>query len=105
MAGAASKDVLNMLHALLAQELIERVKERHVKTNKEGEPIKDKEGNFLTEKCPASVLAVAAKYLKDNDITAGFGNKDLSDLEKAMADLDNMPFDGEVPAEYRDKQH
>lgn len=50
---------------------------------------------------PASLLATAIKFLKDNHIEAGVGNADTSDLEKQMKHLQGMPYDGEVPAEYK----
>jgi len=49
----------------------------------------------------ASLLAAVTKFLKDNHIEAGVGNADLEGLEKAMSQMKALPYDGEVPEEYK----
>jgi hypothetical protein len=89
----ASQALMEELHGQLAKSLAEAVKD--------GVTVMDKEGNPLKMDCPAAVLSVARQFLKDNHIEGGFGNADLSDLEKAMGEMNDMPLPGEVPKEYQ----
>ena len=71
---AASDATLKALHAVLATELLDMVKN--------GVPVFDKEGNEAgTRKATAAELAVAVTFLKNNEITA---NLDDSDATKAL---------------------
>lgn len=58
---AASTEMMAALHSALAEVLLDSIREKD---------------------CPASVLAVAAKFLKDNDITSVIEDND------AMRELD-----------------
>ena len=71
---AASDAILKELHAELAAQLLDIVRN--------GVPMFDKEGNEAgTRKATAAELAVAVTFLKANDITA---NLDDSDATKAL---------------------
>ena len=71
---AASENILKELHAQLAQELLDIVRN--------GVPVFDKEGNEAgIRKATAAELSVAVAFLKANDITA---NLDDSDATKAL---------------------
>ena len=71
---SASENILKELHAQLAQELLDIVRN--------GVPVFDKEGNELgTRKATAAELSVAVAFLKNNDITADL---DDSDATKAL---------------------
>lgn len=71
---AASDTLLRELHAELARELLDMVKN--------GVPVFDKEGNeYGTRRATAAELAVAVTFLKNNEITA---NLDDSDATKAL---------------------
>ena len=54
----------------------------------------------LEDLSPAYLTSIA-KFLKDNHIEATAGNADLTQLEKAMREMADLPYDGEVPAEYK----
>ena len=83
MSKKATTDLLNELHAALATHFKEVLQ-----GTGEGAPT-------------ASQLSVIRQFLKDNDIQAGFGDKDMSEIEKAMKGLNELPLDGEVPDEFR----
>lgn len=71
---SASESILKELHAQLAQELLDIVRN--------GVPVLDKEGNESgTRKATAAELSVAVAFLKNNEITA---NLDDSDATKAL---------------------
>lgn len=71
---SASESILKELHAQLAQELLDIVRN--------GVPVFDKEGNEIgTRKATAAELSVAVAFLKNNEITA---NLDDSDATKAL---------------------
>ena len=73
MAGA-SEEVLKQLHAELANQLLDMIRN--------GVPVFDKEGEEVgTRKATAAELAVAVTFLKNNEITA---NLDDSDATKAL---------------------
>ena len=73
MAGA-SEEVLKQLHAELANQLLDMIRN--------GVPVFDKEGEEAgTRKATAAELAVAVTFLKNNEITA---NLDDSDATKAL---------------------
>lgn len=79
----ASLDLMEMLHGKLAKMYLAVLEET---------PVEDMSPALLTS---------IAKFLKDNHIEAGVGNADMTDLEKAMKEMANLPYDGEVPAEYK----
>lgn len=83
--GKATLSTMEQLHEDVAQTMLEELR----KARASGEPVQ------------ASLLAAVTKFLKDNHIEAGVGNADQEGLEKAMADLKNLPYDGEVPSEYK----
>ena len=73
MAGA-SEEVLKQLHAELANQLLDMIRN--------GVPVFDKEGEETgTRKATAAELAVAVTFLKNNEITA---NLDDTDATKAL---------------------
>lgn len=76
--GAASTSELAELHQTLAktlQRIISIETKSELVPNKDGE-LEVVEVDFVT---PSAVLAVAAKFLKDNDITADPDNDDAMD--------------------------
>lgn len=82
----ASHTELSKLHALLAQDLADRIR-----GIEEVEETTDAEGNVVTKKrivkASAAELAVARALLKDNAITAPPGaSGELDDLSKALAE-------------------
>ena len=90
---------LDSLHGALAQALAKHIRE--------GEPVLDKDndpillnGKELRKISPAT-LSGARHFLKEHHIESGVGNKDTSALQQAMDDMKNMPFTGEVPAEFK----
>ena len=71
---AASDTTLKELHAVLAEQLLDMIRN--------GVPVFDKEGNEAgTRKATAAELAVAVSFLKHNEITA---NLDDTDATKAL---------------------
>lgn len=76
---------LEKLHEELAGLMLDEVKAARAS----GEPVQ------------ASLLAAVSKFLKDNHIEAGVGAGDLEGLEKSLSDMQNLPYDGEVPSEYK----
>ena len=75
---SASENILKELHAQLAQELLDIVRN--------GVPVFDKEGNEVgTRKATAAELSVAATFLKNNEITADLNDSDATrDLREAL---------------------
>lgn len=75
---AASDATLKALHAVLASELLDMVKN--------GVPVFDKEGNEAgTRKPTAAELAVVVTFLKNNDITADLTDSDATrELREAL---------------------
>ena len=70
----ASEEVLKQLHAELANQLLDMIRN--------GVPVFDKEGEEVgTRKATAAELAVAVTFLKNNEITA---NLDDTDATKAL---------------------
>ena len=68
---SASDTLLKELHAELARQLLEVVKN--------GVPVFDKEGNEAgTRKATAAEMAVAVTFLKNNDITADLDDNDAT---------------------------
>lgn len=68
---SASENILKELHAHLAQELLDIVRN--------GVPIFDKEGNEVgTRKATAAELSVAVAFLKNNEITADLNDSDAT---------------------------
>ena len=75
---AASDTLLKELHAELARQLLDVVKN--------GVPVFDKEGDEVgTRKATAAELAVAVTFLKNNDITADLNDSDATkELREAL---------------------
>ena len=75
---AASDATLKALHAVLASELLDMVKN--------GVPVFDKEGNEAgTRKPTAAELAVAVTFLRNNVITADLNDSDATrELREAL---------------------
>lgn len=75
---SASEAILKELHAQLAQELLDIVRN--------GVPVFDKEGKELgVRKATAAELAVAVTFLKANDITADLNDSDATrELREAL---------------------
>ena len=68
---AASDTLLKELHAELARQLLDVVKN--------GVPVFDKEGDEVgTRKATAAELTVAVTFLKNNDITADLNDSDAT---------------------------
>ena len=68
---SASDTLLKELHAELARQLLDVVKN--------GVPVSDKEGDEVgTRKATAAELAVAVTFLKNNDITADLNDSDAT---------------------------
>lgn len=68
---SASEAVLKELHAQLAQELLDIVRN--------GVPVFDKEGNEVgNRKATAAELSVAVAFLKANEITADLNDSDAT---------------------------
>lgn len=61
MSNKASKDDLSQIHSLTAKVCLSILRD--------GEVVKDAEGNVRTLTPSASMLAVVTKFLKDNNIT------------------------------------
>ena len=75
---SASDTLLKELHAELARQLLDVVKN--------GVPVFDKEGDEVgTRKATAAELAVAVTFLKNNDITADLNDSDATrELREAL---------------------
>ena len=75
---SASENVLKELHAQLAQELLDIVRN--------GVPVFDKEGKEVgTRKATAAELSVAVAFLKNNEITADLNDSDATrELREAL---------------------
>lgn len=96
----ADDKALGSLHGGLAGVLADAIREGELVLDKEGQPIPHK-GDYLRKPAPASVLSVARQFLKDNHIESTGGNKDMGALDQALEDMKNMPYNGEVPAEFK----
>lgn len=82
---ASTEKRLGDLHKALAEELIEAIKGREEVTEEEGADGAVKRTKRVVKAAPA-VLAVAAKFLKDNAITADIEqNDDLATLKDQLA--------------------
>lgn len=44
----------------------------------------------------SSLLSVARQFLKDNHIEATGAKSDASEMEKALEDMNSLPYDGET---------
>ena len=88
MTGTATKDLMDQLHLLTAQSLADIIQN--------GIPVFSKETGeeIAREPAPASYIAAAIKFLKDNDITADPGADRFNPLEDALKDLPTLD-DGE----------
>ena len=96
----ANDKELGALHGSLAGTLADAIREGELVLDKEGQPIiiNDKP---LRKPASASLLSVARQFLKDNHIEAGLGNKDTNALDQALKDMQSLPYDGEIPAEFK----
>lgn len=93
MSKSATKSAMEALHGVLASTLSQAIKDGVVVVDKET-------GEAHKSPAPAAILSVARQFLKDNNIDS-VGNADVTDLEQAMEEMNNLPMDGEVPPEYR----
>lgn len=91
--GKASRAIMESLHGTLARELTNVIKN--------GVEVVTEDGEVVLRRPPAAMLNVARQFLKDNKIEAGIGNADMHDLERAMAEMSDLPFDGDIPPEYK----
>lgn len=80
----ATNELLDMLHQITAQELADVIKN--------GVPIVNKETGEIEGRspAPASYIAAAIKFLKDNDITADPRADRFNPLTNAMVDLPDL---------------
>lgn len=89
MSKKATTDLMDMLHALTAEKLADIIQN--------GVPVYDREGNETgTIPAPASYIAAAIKFLKDNDITADPSSKRFDPVKDALdgiPDLDDLEED------------
>ena len=92
---AASEQELRSLHGEMATMFTDMVRNGVKKVTEKG--------GVVTVHPNAGMLGVIRAFLKDNGIVATKANQNLSDLMKAIEDMDNMPFDGTVPEEYQNK--
>lgn len=82
MASKATSDMMDMLHYLTAEQLADIIQNGIPVFNKEtGEEVS-------REPAPASYIAAAIKFLKDNDITADSSSGRFNPLQDA---LDGLP--------------
>ena len=100
MSKATDKE-LGDLHGSLATVLADAIKDGEYLVNKEGELVLGPDGQPIKKAPSPAILSVARQYLKDNHVESTGGNKDMGALDSALEDLKNMPFSGEVPAEFR----
>lgn len=93
MSKKATSDLMDQLHALTATTLADIIQN--------GIPVISKETGEEVgrEPAPASYIANAIKFLKDNDITADPGAGRFDPLEDALKDLPTLD-DGEDNAYY-----
>lgn len=80
MSKKASTDLLEQLHAALAADFIRRIQ---------------------SGEASAAELSAAAKFLKDNNIQAAHGEADMTELQRTLSELGEIPVPGEVPAEFQ----
>ncbi len=84
----ATIDMMDRLHMLTAKQLADTIEN--------GVTTYDKEGNETgTMPAPASYIAAAIKFLKDNDITADASSDRFDPLQDALKDLPTLKDDGE----------
>lgn len=83
--GKATQELLEELHGLQAQAMIDEIKKARVS----GEPIQ------------ASLFAAISRFLKDNNIESAVGDGDDAALERHLKRMQGLPYDGEVPDEYK----
>lgn len=81
----ASQEILETLHGLQAQAMIEEL--QRARTSGEG--------------IQASLFAAISRFLKDNNIEANLGTGDDAELERHLSRMASLPYDGEVPDEYK----
>jgi hypothetical protein len=89
---AASKEAMQKLHALLAEEF--------TKILREGVRAKDEEGNLVILTPTPAQLNVVRQFLKDNDIQAAMTSKAMKSI------VDSLPFDdSDLPPNVARIQH
>jgi hypothetical protein len=76
---AATKEVMQDLHALLAAEFVDILRN--------GIKAKDEEGNLVRLSATPAQHNVIRQFLKDNDIQAAMTSKAMKSI------VDNLPFD------------
>lgn len=95
MKSRATNDLMDTLHRITAEELTDIIKK--------GIPVYNKETGEETgrEPAPASYIAAAIKFLKDNDITSDPTSGRMDPVEEALQDVptfeneeapDNYPY-------------
>jgi hypothetical protein len=84
MSKAATKEAMQALHALLAEEF--------TKVLREGVTTRDEEGNLVRLTPTPAQLNVIRQFLKDNDIQAAMTSKHMKGI------VENLPFsDDDLP--------
>ena len=82
----ATTEAMEALHAMLAKVMKKQLTD-----------MQTEEGGV-----PASMMAAVSKFLKDNHIEVTVeGAQGLEGLKKSYNQLKDLPYDGEVPAEYK----
>lgn len=89
----ADADAMNDLHGLVAAELARVIRE--------GITVIDDNGVAHQVPAPASYIAQAVKFLKDNGIQSSLTTGDLNGLKEQLDRLNSLPFEGEIPNEYK----
>jgi hypothetical protein len=75
----ATDDLMDTLHLITAEQLIDIVKN--------GVKVLDKEGEIQIIPAPAAYIAAAIKFLKDNNITAEASSGRMKAVNSAVSDL------------------
>lgn len=53
-------------------------------------------GELQSGEISPSMMSTVVRFLKDNHIETTGGASDHSEMEKALEDMNNLPYDGEV---------
>ncbi len=83
----AKEDLMDLLHATTAEQLSTILKD--------GIIMVDKDGVQVRIPAPASYIAAAIKFLKDNNITAEPGSPRFGDLKNAIGEIPVFDDDDE----------
>ena len=75
----AYESLMDQLHLLTAEKLIDIIKN--------GVDVLDKEGNVVNQPAPAAYIAAAIKFLKDNGITSEPDSARMGGLNDAVSGL------------------